>query len=120
MTIKTLLLRTKTGSYICHTRGHVSPLGNLAIHPMDDIAGFKGQDNLGLWAVTETFLGLSLGYGFGLQEALYFRSKLDELWPNPWVGPDLRPACPPEIEERVQELDRHLKEGGIPSWDLSF
>jgi len=99
-------------------RGHVSPLGYLAVHPMDAITGLMGEDNLGRWGVTETYSGLSLGNGFTLREALHFRAKLDELWPTTWVGPDFLPICPPEIGDEVQELARHIKEGGIPSWDL--
>ncbi len=120
MTIQTLLLRTRSIEDICYTRGHVSPLGHLAVHAMGQIAGFKGRYNLGLWAVTEIYSGLALGYGFTRREAILFRDKLDELWPATWVGPDLSPICPPEIKEKVLELDRHIKEGGIPSWDLNF
>ena len=120
MAIETIPLRRRDdlGSEIHFARGHVSPPGNLAVHHMDPIAGFKGEDNLGLWAVTEVFSGLSLGYGFTLPEARYFQAKLDELWPTTWVGPDYRPICPPEIGDKVQELARHVKEGGIPSWDI--
>jgi hypothetical protein len=117
MTIHLIPLRGRYG-LIRLVRAHVSPPGHLAVHQLDPIAGFVGEDNLGLWGVTEVHSGRSLGYGFTLQEALYFRAKLDSLWPKPWVEPSGLPACPTEIVEKVQNLTEYLKDAGIPSWEI--
>ena len=125
MAIETIPIRCRSDlgclepNTIYETRGHISPPGHLAVHPLNPVSGVRGEDNLGMWGVTEITSGLSItGHRFTLQEALYFRAKLDNLWPKDWVDSDRLPIVPPEIGEKVRELAELIEEGGIPSWEL--